>query len=118
MFCKYYFLFYLIYELLNAGSGEMLDDVIQHGPHDLTWCYRFERNVKGYKSIKTNQKQSEITYSKYESRLAFTIAKEHIEKDKDNLYPTQRVVLEVHKNLLTMDHRPGDNRGIEIIHFQ
>ena len=101
-----------------VGSGEMLDDVVNHRPLDLYWCYRFERNVPGYKSIKTNQKQSELTYSKYESRLAFTIAKERIEKDKDNLYPPQRAVLEVHKNLLTTDHRPGDNTGIELIHFQ
>lgn len=97
---------------MRAGSGEMLDDVLRHGPHDLYWCYRFERNVSSYKSVKTNLKQSEVTYSKYEARLAFRIAREMEAKDGDNLYPPQRAVLEAHKHLLTTTHRPGRETGI------
>lgn len=100
---------------MSAGSGKMLGDVLRHGPHDLYWCYRFERSVSSYKSIKSNQKHSEITYSKYESRLAFTSAREKIEKDKDNLYPPQRAVLDIHKQLLTKHHRPGGQGGISLI---
>ena len=65
----------------------MLDDVVRHGPHDLYWCYRFERSVLSYKSVKTNLKQSELTYSHYEARLAFLSIRELKQKDTDNLYP-------------------------------
>ena len=54
----------------------MLDDVVRHGPHDLYWCYRFERSVSLYKSMKTNLKQSEVTYSHYEACLAFLSVRE------------------------------------------
>jgi hypothetical protein len=73
--------------LLLAGSGKKLNDVLQHGPHDLYWCYRSERGVLAYKSVKTNLKQSEVTFSKYEVRLAFLIAREKAQYDDNNLYP-------------------------------
>lgn len=89
----------------------MVDDVVRHGPHDLYWCYSFERNVSSYKSVRTNLKQSEVTYAKYEGRLAFTSARERAQKDEDNLYPPQRSLLEVHKQLLTSNQRPWGRRG-------
>ena len=100
--------------LLCIGYGELLDDVIRHGPHDLYWCYWFERNVSSYKSIKTNQKWSEVTYCKYEARIAYKIARENIAQDNDNLYPPQRAVLEIHKQLLTFNFRPGLDKDTSI----
>jgi len=89
------------YFFIFAESGKMLDDALRHGLHDLYWCYIFERSVSSYKSIKTNQKHSEITYSKYESHLAFTNVQERISQNKHHLYPPQRAILEIHKQLLT-----------------
>lgn len=85
----------------------MLDDVVRHGPHDLYWCYRFERSVSSYKSIKTNQKLSEVTYCKYEARIAYRIARESIAKENDNLYPPQKAIQEIHEHLLTVNFCPG-----------
>jgi len=92
----------------------MLDDILRH-PHDLYWCYRFERNVSFYKSIKTNQKQSEVTYAKHESRLAFTSVQDMLTNDKDNFYPPEREVLEIHKQLLSRQHRPSGREGMTFI---
>jgi hypothetical protein len=94
----------------------MLDDVVRHGLHDLYWCYRFERSVSAYKSVKTNRKHSEVTLSKYECRLAFLTVREKVQTDDDNLYPPQRTLLEVHNQLLTTQRRPGFGRGTILIH--
>ena len=95
----------------------MLDDVVRHGPHDLYWCYHFERSVSSYKSVKTNLKQSEVTYSHYEARLAFLSVRELKQKNTDNLYPLQRAMLEVHGHLLTEYDRPGVGRGTILLNF-
>ena len=95
----------------------MLDDVVRHGPHDLYWCYRFERSVSSYKRVKTNLKQSELTYFHYEARLAFLSIRELKQKDTDNLYPPQRAMLEVHGHLLTGYHRPGVGRGTTLLNL-
>ena len=95
----------------------MLDDVVRHGLHDFYWCYRFERSVSSYKSIKTNLKQSEVTYSHYEARLAFLSVRELKQKDIDNLCTPQRAMLEVHGHLLTEYHRPGVGRGTVLLNF-
>ena len=92
----------------------MLDDVVRHGPHDLYSCYRFEKSLSSYKSIKTNQKLSEVTYCKYEARVAYRIARERIAKEDDNLYPPQRDVEEIHKHLLTTNFCPSHQIGKEI----
>lgn len=84
-------------------NGEMLDDVVRHGPHDLYWCYRFERSVSSYKSITTNQKSSEVTYCKYEVHLAFRSARGSLFEDNDNFYPPQQAVVGIHKQLMTSD---------------
>ena len=97
----------LKWNLLFTGNGEMLDDVVRHGPHELYWCYHFERRVSSYKNIKTNQKLSEVTYCKYEARSACRTAMESIAEDKNNFYPPQRAMLEIHKQLLTSNFRPG-----------
>jgi hypothetical protein len=39
-----------------AGSGELLDDIVRHGCHDVYWSYSFERQVATYMGISTNQK--------------------------------------------------------------
>ena len=85
----------------------MLDNVVRHGPHDLHWCYHFERSVSSYKSIKTNQKLSEVKYCKYEARVAYRTARDCTAKENDNLYPPQRAIEEIHKHLLTTNFRPG-----------
>jgi len=77
----------VMWYLLYIGNGKILDNVVRHGPHDLYWCYRFERSVSSYKSIKTNQKLSKVTYCKYEARVAYRIGWESIAKENDNLYP-------------------------------
>lgn len=63
------------------------------------------------KNIKTNKKFNDITYCKYESRIAYRASRERIAKDNDNLYPPQRAVLEIHKQLLTSNFRPGHGIG-------
>lgn len=93
----------------------MLDDVERHGPHDLYWCYRFERNIKSYINIKTNQKENELTYARYEGRIAFTTSMKTMnEVDMDNFFIPQRAVLESHKHLLTENHRPGHSPGMHL----
>ena len=52
----------------STGSGEILDNVVRRGCHDVFWCYPFERDVSNFVNIRSNQINSEITYSKYFSR--------------------------------------------------
>ena len=59
-----------------SRHSEILDDVVRHGSHDLYWCYRFEKNVSSYKSLKKNLKHSEVTYSHYEAHLVFLCIRE------------------------------------------
>ncbi|MCO5555122.1 hypothetical protein L7F22_008663 [Adiantum nelumboides] len=54
-----------------AGNGEILDDVIRHGSHDVTWCFSHERNVSGYLSINTNNRSNELSYSRESTALYF-----------------------------------------------
>jgi hypothetical protein len=84
-----------------------LDDVVQHGPHDLYWCCHFEGNVSSYKNVKTNLKQSKVTYFKFKGQLAFITAKKMAKNDEDNLYLPQRAHLEVHNQLLKRHHWLG-----------
>ena len=55
-----------------------------------------------------------MTYCKYEARIAYRIARENIAQDNDNLYPPQRAVLEIHKQLLTLNFCPGLDKGTYI----
>ena len=59
--------------LFDAGSGELLDDVLRHGCHNVYWCYAFERQVSTYMGITTNQKLNEISYINFFVRRSFTI---------------------------------------------
>ena len=55
-----------------------------------------------------------MTYCKYEARIAYKITRENIAQDNDNLYPPQRAVLEIHKQLLTFNFHPGLDKGTSI----
>jgi hypothetical protein len=44
--------------------------------------------LKGvYKTVKTNLKKNEVTFFKYEARLAFLIVRDRAKNDDDNSYP-------------------------------
>ena len=59
----------LKYDNVNSiGSGELLDDVVRHGCHDVFWCYPFKREVSKFMNIRSNQINSEVTYNEYFSR--------------------------------------------------
>ena len=84
-----------------AGSGELLDDIMRHGCHDIYWCYAFERQVSNYMAIPTNQKSMEVSYLKYFKRYFFTKTFSYIKMDKDGMFPHQRALHAVHKSLFT-----------------
>ncbi|MCO5578587.1 hypothetical protein L7F22_032431 [Adiantum nelumboides] len=83
-----------------AGNGEILDDVIRHASHDVTWCFSHERNVSGYLSISTNNKSNELSYSKFHSRILCTQLYKQLHLEKDGLTASTRDMLVVHSCLL------------------
>ncbi|MCO5594524.1 hypothetical protein L7F22_048556 [Adiantum nelumboides] len=83
-----------------AGNGEILDDIIRHGSHDVTWCFSHERNVSGYLSIRTNNKSNELSYSKFHSRILCTQLYKQLHLEKDGLTSSTRDMLVVHSCLL------------------
>lgn len=81
---------------MNAGSGELLDDILRHGLHDRYWCYMFERLVKAYSKIKTNNINDEASFVQFYLRRFFTKVFQAIQCDKDGLLPTNRFFTELH----------------------
>ena len=61
------------YMFCNAGSGELFEDIVRHGSHDVFWCYGFERDVTQYKKNTSNHKTNEIFYTSFYLRRCFTI---------------------------------------------
>ncbi|MCO5605577.1 hypothetical protein L7F22_059760 [Adiantum nelumboides] len=59
-----------------TGSGDLLDDILSHGLHDLYWCYMVERLVKAYSAIKTNSLNDEASF------VQFHLRRENIDKLK------------------------------------
>jgi hypothetical protein len=42
----------LMYDNVDfTGSGEILDNVVRHGCHDVFWCYPFEREISNFVNI-------------------------------------------------------------------
>ncbi|MCO5601221.1 hypothetical protein L7F22_055340 [Adiantum nelumboides] len=83
-----------------AGSGEILDDVLRHGNHDVIWCFLYERLVSTYVNIKSNNKESEISFTNFHRRRLLTWILAQIHKDKDDLLPHQRLYKELHLALI------------------
>ncbi|MCO5606008.1 hypothetical protein L7F22_060195 [Adiantum nelumboides] len=63
-----------------AGNGELLDDVMRLGLHDRYWCYIFERLVKIYSSIKTNNIQDEASFVQFYLALCMHMAISQLRK--------------------------------------
>ncbi|KAL3681794.1 hypothetical protein R1sor_024750 [Riccia sorocarpa] len=72
------------------GNGEIFDDILRHGHHDLFWVYTFERLVSAYNAISTNNRSSEITYTKYFCRQMVYAAFKRELKDRDGLHRVAR----------------------------
>ncbi len=82
-----------------AGSGELLDDIVRHGCHDVYWSYSFERQVATYMGISTNQKLNEVSYINFFVRCSFTLAYSCLQEDHDGLLPHQRALKDLHTHL-------------------
>ena len=72
---------------LGAGSGELFEDIVRHGSHNIFWCYGFERDVAQYKKIKSNNKTNEMSYTSFYLRRCFTSTQMNIKRDEDGLLP-------------------------------
>jgi hypothetical protein len=77
-------------------NGEMIDDIKHHGSHDIFWCFKYEIKISSYLDIKTNQKNNEMIYSTYHSRVAFTTIYKQLPVDEDGLFPPQCAVHDLH----------------------
>ncbi|MCO5569490.1 hypothetical protein L7F22_023203 [Adiantum nelumboides] len=109
-----------------AGNGELLDDVLRHGLHDRFWCYIFERLVKAYSSIKTNNLNNEASFVQFYLRSGFTRVFQALQKDLDGLLPSDRLIQELHASLnlpYTISQQcgnmdicvPSHKRGISVV---
>ncbi|MCO5548067.1 hypothetical protein L7F22_001524 [Adiantum nelumboides] len=81
-------------------SGEILDDVLCYGNHDVIWCFLYERLVSTYVNIKSNNKESEISFTNFHRRRLLTWILAQIHKDKDDILPHQRLYKELHLALI------------------
>ncbi|KAI5064767.1 hypothetical protein GOP47_0019462 [Adiantum capillus-veneris] len=86
-----------------AGNGELLDDIIRHGSHDVYWCYIFERMVSIYMGVKTNKKNNEITYVHFYKRVLFTLDTRVLQEEKDGFLPHERNLSFLHQRLILLD---------------
>ena len=82
-----------------SGSGEILDDIMRHGSHDVFWCYVYERMVSIYVNVKTNNKEDEISFLNHQRRLLFTWVFNLVQVEKDGLLPPQRLCKTFHEVL-------------------
>jgi hypothetical protein len=94
-----------------TGSREILDDVVRHGCHDVFWCYPFEREVTNFVNIRSNQINSEVTYSKKNSRYWCTKMHRVVQLDRDGLLPDSRALAIIHEYLQT----PGNAQHIQLL---
>ena len=88
-------------------NGEILDDVLRHGSHDIFWCFRHERKVSSYVNIKTNKKENELTYAAYHGRTRFSSLYKQKQIDLDMLLPPHRAIHLLHDHLMTSSRRHG-----------
>ncbi|MCO5583398.1 hypothetical protein L7F22_037309 [Adiantum nelumboides] len=82
-----------------AGNGELLDDVIHHGLHDRYWSYIFERLVKIYNTIKTNNMQDEASFVQFYLRKFFTKVFQVVLSDCDGLLLECRFLRTLHASM-------------------
>ncbi|KAL3689927.1 hypothetical protein R1sor_016236 [Riccia sorocarpa] len=82
-----------------AGAGEIIADVVRHGPSHVYWCYGFERLVSGYNKVKTNSGNMEHTFTMHYARTFFQQCLSQRWEDDDGLFPQQRAELLIHSNL-------------------
>lgn len=94
-----------------TGGGEILDDILRHGSHDVIWCYIFERMVAIYANIKTNHKDHEISFVNFQRRSLFTWIFGQLQVDRDRLLPPQRALLELHKSLICPEGYVADKES-------
>lgn len=80
-------------------SREILDDVVRHGCHDVLWRYPFEREVSYFVNIRSNQINSEVTYSEYFSRYWCTKMHKVVQLDRDGLLHDSRALATIHEYL-------------------
>lgn len=99
-------LIYILF-LLGVGNGELLDDILRHGSHDIFWCFQHERKVSSYLNIKTNKKENELTYAAYHARISYSSLYKQKHTDLDLLFPPQRAIHVLHKNLKISTSRHG-----------
>lgn len=82
-----------------ARNGEIVDDIIRHGPHYIFWCYEFERRVSHYCQTKTNRKPMEMTLIDHLTRIFCTTVQDQLWMDEDGQYPLHKTTLDFHKCL-------------------
>lgn len=97
-----------------TGSGEILDDVVRHGCHDVFWCYPFERELSNFVNIRSNQINSEVTYSEYFSRHRCTKMHRAVQLDRDGLLSDSRALAIIHEYLQTS----GNAQHIQLLGFE
>lgn len=98
--CKIYMASYICKFYVYAGMGEIFDDIIRHGMHDVFWCYAFERMVSTYVNISSNNRNNEISYVKYHTHRLFTRVFDQMQRDRDGLLPTLRMLRDIHTCLI------------------
>lgn len=105
----------LMYDNVDfTGSGEILDDVVRHGCHDVFWCYPFEREVSNFVNIRSNQINSEVTYSEYFSRHRCTKMHRAVQLDRDGLLSDSSALAIIHEYLQTS----GNAQHIQLLGFE
>jgi hypothetical protein len=84
-----------------VGAAHLMDDVIRHGPHDVYWCYQFEREVSSYMQTakNTNSYLYDVTFTLYRARTLFTETMKRIDEDRDGLYPVARALTKLHGHM-------------------
>jgi len=83
-----------------AGAAHILEDVLRFGHSDVFWCFPYEREVKRYNNIKTNQKNVEATFAQYTARTLFHKIQLCIAAEADDMEIRERALVEVHGALL------------------
>ena len=99
-----------------VGSGHLMDDILRHGPQDVHWIYKFEREVKNYMAVApiTNSYLYDVTFTLYHARILFQNTLIQIDEDSDGLYPSSRTLQKVHKHM----HRPLSCSYIEDVQVE
>ena len=92
-------------------SGEILDDVVRRGCHNVFWWNPFEREVSNFVSIRSNQINIEVTYNEYFPRHSFTKMHRARQLDRDDLFPHNRALVTIHEYLQT----PSNVQDIQLM---